>query len=363
MSKPQLKSITGLIAELLKDPDRKSLFRMIRELLYLSVVFRSFPRHYFSRYLFKKESNGIMNYYPDDFLNFKVKPLFNNREVIDVLENKLFFNFFYGQFNISLPEIIMYNHGKMFVKENTCIAVNSTVEFRQLLEGLFKENPGRKSIFIKKTYWSYGGDGIYKLYPAQLENDPRAVEKLYSDVTKAGFLFQETVRQHPDLDRLNPSCLNTIRLDTFTDSDGNIEILSGYIRMSTINFHLDNISSGGCQVGIDLATGKLKKNGYFTIRSNGVRVLTGHPVTRTIFRDFQLPLFTQAKDLVKKAAGYMPEIRLVGWDVAISDTGPVLIEGNSNYDMQGNDLADEGYAANPVFRKVLLEAGRLSRKD
>ncbi len=359
MSKPQLKSITGLIAELLKDPDRKSLFRMAGELLYLSFVFRSFPRHYFSRYLFKKESTGIMNYYPDDFLNFKVKPLFNNKEVIDVLENKLYFNFFYSQFNISLPEIIMYNHRKMFVRDKICTEVNNIREFRLLLEELFKENPGRKSIFIKKTYWSYGGDRIYKLYPAQLENDPEAVVELYSDVTKAGFLFQETVIQHPGLDKLNPSCLNTIRLDTFINSDGNIEILSGYIRMSTINFHLDNISSGGCQVGIDLVTGKLKKNGYFTIRSNGVRVLTEHPVTRTVFRDFPVPLFTQAKDLVKKAARYMPEIRLVGWDVAISESGPVLIEGNSNYDMQGNDLADEGYRANPVFRKVLHEAGYL----
>jgi hypothetical protein len=51
----------------------------------------------------------------------------------------------------------------------------------------------------------------------------------------------------------------------------------------------------------------------------------------------------------------MPELRLVGWDVAIGESGPVLIEGNSDYDISGNDLADEGYRANNIFRKVLHE--------
>jgi hypothetical protein len=48
-------------------------------------------------------------------------------------------------------------------------------------------------------------------------------------------------------------------------------------------------------------------------------------------------------------------LRLVGWDVAIGASGPVLIEGNSDYDITGNDLADGGYFANPTFRKAFHE--------
>lgn len=51
----------------------------------------------------------------------------------------------------------------------------------------------------------------------------------------------------------------------------------------------------------------------------------------------------------------MPGLRMVGWDVAIGPSGPILIEGNSNYDNTGNDQADGGYRANPVFRKALHE--------
>ena len=43
---------------------------------------------------------------------------------------------------------------------------------------------------------------------------------------------------------------------------------------------------------------------------------------------FKVPMFKEAVDLVKEAAKVVPEIGYVGWDVAISEKGPVLVEGN-----------------------------------
>jgi hypothetical protein len=48
-------------------------------------------------------------------------------------------------------------------------------------------------------------------------------------------------------------------------------------------------------------------------------------------------------------------LRLIGWDVAIGESGPVLIEGNSNYQISGSDFLNGGYLANNSFRKVLNE--------
>lgn len=175
------------------------------------------------------------------------------------------------------------------------------------------------------------------------------------EVIQAGFLFQEMIQQHPDLNVLNPSCLNTIRFDTFIDKNGNIDIISGYMRMSNSNSHVDNISSGGCMVGIDLESGKLKREGYSNISTHGVLVYYQHPITKVVFEGFKIPLFEEAKNLVKNAAKYMPGLRLVGWDVAIGLNGPVLVEGNSDYEISGNDLSDGGYRKNPVFRKVMQE--------
>jgi hypothetical protein len=158
------------------------------------------------------------------------------------------------------------------------------------------------------------------------------MEEIFSEVHKSEFLFQETVKQHPELNLLNDSCLNTIRIDTFIDSEGKIDIISAYLRLGINNCNVDNISSGGCGVGIDLKTGKLKKYGYGLVQTCGAEIFTEHPVSKTRFENFSLPFFDQVKELVIKAASLVPVLRLVGWDVAIGESGPFLIEGNSDYD-------------------------------
>ena len=353
MIKPGLSNY-ALIIDLLKDPDRKSLLRIAKEIVLLTFYHRSLPQHYFSRYLFKKGVTNVKDYFPSAFL-YNLKSFFNDKEVIEVLENKLYFDFYYGQFSVSLPRILMYNHKNIFVFKNSSFAINSAQDFKSILEQIFNQNPSYDSIMIKRTYGSYGGRKIFKLFRNQLNTYPGIISELYTEVIKAGFLFQETVIQHPELNRLNPSCLNTIRFDTFIGTDGKIEIISGYIRMSISNYHVDNVSSGGVFVGINLENGRLKKYGYSSFRKFGTKVLIAHPVTNTVFEDFSIPFFGQAKELVIKAASFMPGLRLVGWDMGIGESGPVLIEGNSDYEIAGNDLADGGYRANPVFRKVLAE--------
>lgn len=355
MAKVKVLSPITLFLDLLKDPDRKPMYKIIAEVFYLFFVFKSFPRQYFSSYLFKKWRTNVKDFFPCQFLYDKIKPFINENQVREVLENKLYFDFFYSQFNVSLPKILMYNHRKMFVVDKKSIEINNTEDFKRLLEEIFKKNPSSDSLIIKRTYWSYGGDMIYKILSDQITKEPENIDELYTEVIKSGFLFQENVKQHPDLNKLNPSCLNTIRFDTFINTDGKIEIMSGYIRMSASNLHVDNIGSGGCFVNIDMETGKLNKIGYLTFKYTGVKVLTEHPITKTIFENFSIPFFSEAKELIIKTAGLMPGLRLVGWDVAIGESGPVLIEGNSDYDISGNDVAYGGYRANPVFRKVLKE--------
>jgi hypothetical protein len=348
-----------LFAEILKDPDRKSIFRIACEFFYLLVIYRELPRHYFSRYLFKNGVTNIRDYLPNKFLGEKVTPHFNDKRFKELLDNKLYFALFYGQFNISLPRILMYNHNRIFVAGSKSFEVKNFSDFYHRLQDLFIQNPSQESVIVKKTYASSSGKKIYKIYRDQFLIQPEIVNDIYTEVINSEFLFQETIRQHPDLNKLNSSSINTIRIDTFINKDGKIDTISAHIRMSTYNIHVDNIDAGGCFVSIDLQTGKLKKYGYSAIRTHGVKVRKEHPVTGTSFENLTIPYFSEVKDLVKQAAGLMPGLRLVGWDVAIGETGPVLIEGNSDYEIRGNDFADGGYLANETFRKVLLEINYL----
>jgi hypothetical protein len=339
------------LRHILKDKNRKSISTILKELIQLLILHRRIPGIYFSRHLYRKEKKNIKDYLPNKLL-WSLADIFNDQQAANVLYNKLFFDLFYGQFGLSLPRVLMYNHKNVFVSGGRSFVINSAQDLQNVLEDLFTNKSSSGSLFIKKTYGSYGGDFTYKISSPL---DPKITGELFLEVVKSGYLFQETIVQHPKLNELNPSSINSIRMDTFIDKSGQIEIISAYLRMSVKNLYVDNISSGGCCVGVDLQSGKLNKYGYTSFTKAEGDILTRHPLSGTIFEGFTIPHFTQAKELVIKAAGYCPGLRLIGWDVAIGQSGPILIEGNCGYDISLNDLTYGGFLTNPTFRKVLGE--------
>jgi len=58
---------------------------------------------------------------------------------------------------------------------------------------------------------------------------------------------------------------------------------------------------------------------------------------------------------VLKAAGLVPQLKIIGWDVAIDPEGPVLIEGNTTPGMTISEIAQKGFYNNPVFLEILNE--------
>lgn len=346
----------GLVTSLLNDNDRKPILKLIAEVISMAVMQRCIPIHYLTSYAYKKDRKNTLDFFPVKFLN-QIRSRFNDKDVAEVLENKLYFNLFYGQFGISLPKILMYNHKNMFVIGDQSLKIDNSKDFKLALTNLIRNNDPDYSVFIKRTYGTYGGDGVYKISSTQLSLDPDMINSLYQEVSRNGFLFQETIRQHADMDVLNPSCINTIRFDTFIDSSGKAEIISAHMRMSLNNLHVDNIGSGGCAVAVNLTNGQLQKYGYRPFVKCGGNLLTEHPATKTVFEKFTIPYFEKAKELVLKAALLMPGLRLIGWDVGIAASGPILIEGNSDYDIHGSDIMYGGYRANHVFRKALEEIG------
>ena len=71
------------------------------------------------------------------------------------------------------------------------------------------------------------------------------------------------------------------------------------------------------------------------------------------FQGFQIPFFEDVRRIALEAAHWIPKA-LVGWDIAVSETGPALIEGNTRYyHTQASDMAYGGYRRNPVYKKVV----------
>lgn len=79
-------------------------------------------------------------------------------------------------------------------------------------------------------------------------------------------------------------------------------------------------------------SGKLNEYGFSKPGYGGIQKC--HPDSKMTFFGFKIPYFDEAISLVKKAHKSLNKIHSIGWDVAISRDGPVLIEGNDNWEIQ-----------------------------
>ena len=80
---------------------------------------------------------------------------------------------------------------------------------------------------------------------------------------------------------------------------------------------------GGKGVLVDIEYGKLVGNGIDKKLNESEK-----SITNIKFDGFQIPYWEEIKEMVLKAALVNDKVNLVGWDVAISKNGPLIIEGN-----------------------------------
>lgn len=201
-------------------------------------------------------------------------------------------------------------------------------------------------VFMSKPYDGVGGHDVTKVHTKDISD-----RKAYFESCIQNRIFlEELVIQHPDMNKLCEKSVNTMRVMTFNDH-GKPEILWMGLRVGNGINSIDNFHAQGMIMGIDMQTGKVKGNG--TDKDN--KVFTHHPVTGTQFDGFQIPCFQQVKELVLKASLESDKILVVGWDVAVSENGPVIIEGNRRPGMDIVQVTD-GRGRMDMVRDVMYRA-------
>ncbi len=140
-------------------------------------------------------------------------------------------------------------------------------------------------------------------------------------------LVEEYVVQHPALMELSPSGLNTVRVFTQLTSAG-VDFLGVRLRIS-VNSPVDNMAAGNLAAPVDLETGTVIGPGvYSDITKSDCSV---HPITGKPILGFKIPFWNEVIEMSTRAALLCPENRSIGWDIAITENGPELIEGNHNW--------------------------------
>jgi hypothetical protein len=146
-------------------------------------------------------------------------------------------------------------------------------------------------------------------------------------------IIQPRMRAHRDLLSLTAGALPTARILTCLNADREPELMAAMLRTSFgDNVTVDNLHAGGIGALIDMDSGELSRSSNI---GSDARLgwFSAHPDTGAAIEGRAVPLWGEAKALVIAAHREFNDRIVIGWDVAILDDGPILVEGNGNPDL------------------------------
>ncbi len=333
----------NLLSGMLSNSRKKELIQAIKEIrpdllenteafdkmavdMHLSVNVLGFvPEEYVSYHFWEKSVPERLEYVSDR-LRKKIGQLLNQEEGREVLNNK------YLTYQALKP---LYARK---IRE-----MNADGGYPAFAKA-FCEN----SVLVKKNNFQSLGKEI-EIIEVTESTDLHA---LYERIAVNGryFILEDLIRPHPDLKKLNPDSVNTVRIVTFLNQK-EVVVLDSFLRAGRRGAFVDNGGSGGIFIHVDPEKGITDSHG---IDEKGF-VYESHPDHAYRFSGRHLPLWEEALNTAKKAALSVPGARYVGWDLTCTEENRwIIVEGNAMTMYIGQQATlDVGK------RKELLEVLRL----
>ena len=260
-------------------------------------------------------------------INNRFVATLNDKELANTLDNKLLFN---QKFNDFLK------------RDWINLKKSSKQDFERFLQC--------KSNIIVKPVDQACGRNVEKINVKEI-ND---INNLYDTlVTKKQYLVEDCIVHHPKMSEIYPNAVNTLRIVTVTKNN-KVNIMFRSIRIGNSGNVVDNFNHGGLFTTIE-------KNGLIQkpcVDKQG-NIYDNHSFTNTSLIGFEIPLFEQAIEFVKTMAISIPEVGYVGWDIAITENGPVVVEANP---FPGHDIYQskihmkaDGTGLRKDFEKIIYE--------
>lgn len=176
----------------------------------------------------------------------------------------------------------------------------------------------RHGTIVTKEPIGQAGTGVHR-YAADDVDDWDAFHRGLFE--RGELLIEEVIAQHADLAAVCPGTVNTTRVTAFFDGE-QTHVLAVAQKFGRGQVS-DQMSFGGFYTMLD-EHGHAVGPGY---DSHG-HVHERHPDSGFRIADFQLPLIDEVYAFVDQVARVVPKVQYVGWDIVVTPTGPVLVEGN-----------------------------------
>ena len=188
---------------------------------------------------------------------------------------------------------------------------------------------------IKPNIGTDGGRGIcaFQTSSGKMIDTGEHTESLvakYYRVTKGNFAIERRIDECENLQCLNPTSCNSLRIHTYRNKKvGKITYISSYIRIGKLGNIVDNAYSGGI-------CGQIHDDGCI----HGAKTVYPYKVfyeteAGVKIDNYKIYGFEKMVKTVVEAHSNLPMFDLIGWDVVIDKDGDVvIIEFNPNPDMK-----------------------------
>ncbi len=297
------------------EKKHKSRMRQVYELICWKLKYGELNKHY-KMYGFdvcdpEVDASSYLDYLT--FLRKRAEKNLNGGDYTQVplLRDKYLFWKYMNAFHMPVPEVFAIRLNGVFYDN----------ELKPISEDSLRE---KRDYFVK----AIGGEcGEFVRHIGSFQE----LCLFISECSDQDIILQARVSQHPEMSSLYPDAVNTIRIVTVMTENGPI-VFSALQRIGTKSCgERDNTSQGGFAVGIK-EDGSLMQFGFRKPSFGGRAPI--HPDTGIVFAQFQIPHYQEALKTACKAHSLFYRIHSVGWDIAITEDGCSIIEGNDNWELQ-----------------------------
>lgn len=341
------KKIFSGLEYFIADKNKKNILKILKEFFHLWVIQKHIPIHYFSRFLYRKEFIHYKDYMSTaQYFRLIYSEKIQNHFFVEILQNKFFFSLFCERNSLPVPKVVSYNSCDNFYYLNTRHVVKSNQDLINYFKTIFSQS--KISKLIIKSLNTKGGKGIFFIEEEFLES---SIKSFGPEILSSSFIHQTCIEQHVGINEIYANSINTLRFDICVDNKGKSHLLGTVMRFGKGGSVIDNRSKGGFFVSIDDETGCLMKKGYQQMGFSG-KEFCKHPDTGFVFEGYKIPYYKESKELAYNMSSILPN-KLVGWDIAITPDGPLVIEGNHDSNITMSEVAYGGYLKHPVIKELL----------
>lgn len=187
-----------------------------------------------------------------------------------------------------------------------------------------------------KGFMAFKKEGLNFLSNSGEKYSPGALIDFLGSDTHGELICQLRIFDHPELEALSEAkAIQSLRINSFRDQDGNVKVeyfVLKVLRQGNIIDNFERGANGNMLAFGNMETGVLAEALTTYPDRIGLYPVLVHPDTGLEFSGFKVPLWDQSIELVKRTHRQFENLASIGWDVAITADGPLILEGNAWWD-------------------------------